>query len=131
MKVKTKDLVKTVDTKAIKDRADCFQRGDEWYEAEPAWDRREVKMRYFSLEGMRDGEVLRKDEQGRYYSVDGFNYYKEFEVTESGSLVGYVKSGSVIVTSNSSPARAEEIAFGFSIGVALGIIVAYALALAL
>jgi len=94
MKIKTKDLVKTADTKAIRDKADCFQRGDEWYEVEPKWDRKEentealknVIDRY--TKKMYYGEPLDlKDIEIKYQYI----YYKEFEVTEEGEPIGYVK----------------------------------------
>lgn len=85
MNIKTKDLVKTVDTKNIKDKADCFQRGDDWYEVEPTWDRKEK------------GNHMQTDCFGSMCfanSVYRDQYYKELEVTEAGKPVGYVSQES-------------------------------------
>ena len=67
--MKLKDLVKAEDTGNIILKEDAFQRGEEYYQVEPKWDRKIVEVN--DVRWLPDENI----------------FYKEFEVTKYGELM--------------------------------------------
>ena len=80
--MKLKDLVKAEDTGNIILKEDAFQRGEEYYQVEPKWDRKVDNLNYLY------GRPSMWARQGS----ERFRFYREFEVTEEGVPVEYTKS---------------------------------------